>query len=354
MANQLSKSTIASLGVIRPWHVTQSIDAFTGVEAYDITLSGSLTVTGSVFIDGLSSGSPSNVLTYDSSSGQLYYTASSAIGGGGALTSPILTNITVGNLSAGTNLSIGTTFEDIFNQMFVTYIPPTLSSLVMRNGGSTISTADRDVNSPFTINSASFSATADNPTGIFPLSSSWSVSGQDSSISSFYFGNNVLSTSNQFGVGGNYTINRATTSGGVTFTVTGKRSDNLTNISTSTSVSFLWRNYLAASSTIPTNITTAQTVVNAAVQSILDTDKAWTATCTSANNTVGNFTYIIYPSSYGVLSGIIQNGALPVLTAFTDLGTFTITNSFGASIVVRIYKSNSDAAFANGTTLVIT
>jgi hypothetical protein len=47
MAKILDKSSIVSLGVVRPWHVSQSVDAFTGIDAYDITLSGSLTVTGS-------------------------------------------------------------------------------------------------------------------------------------------------------------------------------------------------------------------------------------------------------------------------------------------------------------------
>jgi hypothetical protein len=48
MANTLSKIGITSGSKVEAWHVTQSIDAFTGIEAYDITLSGSLTVTGSV------------------------------------------------------------------------------------------------------------------------------------------------------------------------------------------------------------------------------------------------------------------------------------------------------------------
>jgi len=48
MANTLSKIGITSGSKVEAWHVTQSIDAFTGVKAYNITLSGSLTVTGSV------------------------------------------------------------------------------------------------------------------------------------------------------------------------------------------------------------------------------------------------------------------------------------------------------------------
>jgi hypothetical protein len=51
MAKILSKTGISSGSIVQPGHVTQSIDAFTGVEAYDITLSGSLTITGSVILD---------------------------------------------------------------------------------------------------------------------------------------------------------------------------------------------------------------------------------------------------------------------------------------------------------------
>ena len=68
-----------------------------------------------------------------------------------------------------------------------------------------------------------------------------------------------------------------------------------------------------------------------------------------------NYTYIMYPSTYGALSNIIQNGATPVLGAFTELsGPFTINNGYGHSYSVRIYKSNAFGAFANGVTLAIT
>ena len=104
---------------------------------------------------------------------------------------------------------------------------------------------------------------------------------------------------------------------------------------------------------MPVNDATAQTVVNAFVTSLLDTDRVWTATCTPANDTLGNFTYIIYPASYGDLTGIIQNSSTPVLGAFTKLSDYTVINAYGASISVRVYKSNADKAFASGTTLAI-
>lgn len=343
----------ASVDVLITNYESSSIIYSSGSTKFGDTLddthqyTGSLYVTGSEFTWNGSTIISSNVTS--SMSVLNAVTASNTI-----LQNTILTNQTVGALTSGTNLPAGTGLESILRTMLVTYIPPTLSSLVMRIGGSNISTAARDVGNSFTTDTASFSATADNPTGIFPISSSWTASGADIGTQTFYFGNNVLTTSNVRSVGSVYTINRATTNGTVTFTVNGRRSDTGAAITgATTSISFQWRNYLAASSTIPTSNATAQTVVNASVASALDTDRAWTATCTAANDTTGNFTYVIYPASYGNLSNIIQNGALSVLSAFTNLGDFTITNAYGASILVRIYKSNSDKAFASGTTLAI-
>ena len=48
MAITLSKTNIATGNIITAAEVSQSVDAFTGAVAYDITLSGSLQLTGSV------------------------------------------------------------------------------------------------------------------------------------------------------------------------------------------------------------------------------------------------------------------------------------------------------------------
>lgn len=48
----LSKSGITSGATVQPGHVTQSVDAFTGITRYDITLSGSFTTTGSINVTG--------------------------------------------------------------------------------------------------------------------------------------------------------------------------------------------------------------------------------------------------------------------------------------------------------------
>ena len=307
-----------------------------------ITRDGNVEITGSLKVTGGITGSLFGTSSFANS-------ASLTL-----LNTTLLTNQNVGGVTSGTTFQSGSSLETILRTILITYIPPTLSSLTVRNGGSTISTAARDVGDSFIINSASFSATADNPTSIFPLSASFTGSNADLGTITHFFGNNVLSTSNALSIGGSYTINRSTSAGTVTFTVNGRRSDTNASITgASTSISFQFRNYLAASSTIPVDSSTAQTVVNATVQSTLDSDRSWTATCTAANDTNGNFTYIIYPASYGDLSNVIQNGATPVLGAFTKLGDFTITNAFGSSILVRIYKSNADKAFASGTTLAI-
>jgi hypothetical protein len=75
MANTLDKSGIINGQTIQPIHVTQTIDALTAADAYDITISGSLTLTGSVsslngFIGSLDGNSTTS--TYVASSPQNY------------------------------------------------------------------------------------------------------------------------------------------------------------------------------------------------------------------------------------------------------------------------------------------
>ena len=67
MANTLSKTGIINGQTIQVGHVTQSIDAFTKVTAYDISLSGSLTLTGSLNSFNGFTGSFTGSLTGDAS-----------------------------------------------------------------------------------------------------------------------------------------------------------------------------------------------------------------------------------------------------------------------------------------------
>jgi len=65
---------------------TRSNLVFAAGEDFQIT--GSLRVTGSAYIQGLDNTTQNSVITYNSSTGQLFYTSSTAFGGGGGNTPP--------------------------------------------------------------------------------------------------------------------------------------------------------------------------------------------------------------------------------------------------------------------------
>jgi hypothetical protein len=74
MAKVLSKSGIITGHDVEAWHVTQSVDAFTKEDAYDITVSGSFTVTGSINIRGVVSGRTSQTSSLAITSSYTEYT----------------------------------------------------------------------------------------------------------------------------------------------------------------------------------------------------------------------------------------------------------------------------------------
>lgn len=318
-----------------------------------ILQSGSAVHVPNITASSLPNVSQPNVVGYDISTGRLTYMPTSSISSSSpTLIQTLTANVTVGGVSSGTSFNSGSQLEQVLRSILITFIPATISSLTVRNGVSTVSLSNRDVNDSFTINTASFTATADNPNNRLPQSASFTSSNADSDFQHYL--SDTLTTSNAFGLGSSRTINKASTNGTITFTVRALRPDNGSIISTTTNVSFLFRNYLAASSTIVSNNITAQTVINAYVDSTLATSKSWTATCAAANNNASNYTYIIYPASYGDLSNVIQNGALSVLTAFTSLGNYTInTPTHNVSVSMRFYRSNSPGAFAEFTLLTI-
>jgi len=81
MALTLSKTGITNGSTIEVGHVTQSVDAFTKQAAYDITLSGSLTLTGSVSSqNGFTGSLAGNASTSTSTSGFTgYYIPSGSV-----------------------------------------------------------------------------------------------------------------------------------------------------------------------------------------------------------------------------------------------------------------------------------
>jgi hypothetical protein len=65
MAKTLNKIGITTGNTVQAYHVSQSIDAFAGIEEYDIHLSGSFNLTGSLNIANLPTTPKTNIVTYD-------------------------------------------------------------------------------------------------------------------------------------------------------------------------------------------------------------------------------------------------------------------------------------------------
>lgn len=71
------------------------------------TITGSLTTSGSIFFSGLTTASVFHLIMYDTSSGQLYFTASAAVGGGGPSTFNSTSSIIGNGLSSSFNINHG-------------------------------------------------------------------------------------------------------------------------------------------------------------------------------------------------------------------------------------------------------
>ena len=67
------------------------------------------------------------------------------------------------------------------------------------------------------------------------------------------------------------------------------------------------------------------------------------------NVTAQQYYVYAYPKTLGKLNTIIQDGATPVLGAFTLIESTTITNAAGLSIPLYVYVSNNPGAFTNNT-----
>ena len=71
-------------------------------------------------------------------------------------------------------------------------------------------------------------------------------------------------------------------------------------------------------------------------------------TVTGVTITAGQYYVYAYPQSLGDLTSIIQNGSIPVLSAFNKTNA-TYTNAAGLSITLNVYTSANDGAFTNAT-----
>ena len=91
MANTLSKTGIQDNNTIRVWHITQSVDAFTGTKAYNITLSGSLAVVGDLNLNTNPTGTLIGNASFSPTSSFSQYSVTSSITPTASISYDILT-----------------------------------------------------------------------------------------------------------------------------------------------------------------------------------------------------------------------------------------------------------------------
>jgi hypothetical protein len=375
------------------YNYTASIVTLTG----SLITTGSLVVSGTVFFPGLITGSQPYVVTYNSESGQLFYaTASAAVfevqdegtivtsaatilnftgsgvtaslngnvvdvyipsSSGAILLNNLLTNITVGGSDAGTLYDAGTLLETILRDILTDYLDPTITFKTLKLGGTVVFDSNnsddlfREVSSSLTFNITNFAATADNPGGRFPYSSSFTASGATIGNFTYYFGDDVLATDNTLGVGASRTINRASP-GPVTFTIQGTHpsSSTLPNIKDDAILTYVYPIYYGMStvdySTSPNNLEsnvdlTKDVVAKKSTQDIL-------------LNGVSKFIYFAFPDNWGSLSSIKDlNTGFEYLGSSPAFINYIMPNQSGSvsapwvGIDYKIYQYHAN--YPNGT-----
>jgi hypothetical protein len=117
--------------------------------------------------------------------------------------------------------------------------------------------------------------------------------------------------------------------------------DFTTTTSVVRTVTLVYKNLLGYNSNAVLTISEILTLTD----SELSNSKVRTVTGVTAGS--GLFTYYAYNADAGDLTNIVLDGAAPVPGAFTQLTEVTGTNSFGATLTYKIYKSNATQAFDN-------
>lgn len=243
----------------------------------------------------------------------------------------------VGGVSVGDAFD-GASVEDVLKAILAPYVPPTLSSISITPGDTV------EVGATITLASAALSWVNDSE-GHAPYNPAIS---------------NVGFPAVELGTGTSKTVNaeegttvQRTTAGSEQWNFTAEDKNGNALGYKYDRVYWYFRRFFGASALEVTDDASAQTLIEALQQSWLDANRAGTATCTSDNANTSNYTYIAHAASLGNLSGIIMNGATPVLGAFAKIGTFNYVNAQGHTEPYVIYKSNAKGAFSSGDSLAI-
>lgn len=352
---------------------------------------GNLNVSGTFTLTGLTNSNGPNVIMYNTSTGQFFYqgtgsltvgtasyvsssnvygpygldsiksasyasgstsasyslTASYALnsgGGGATLQTALKPNQTAGAITPSTaEFAVGTSLETILRTMLVSYIAPTIGTFSLKEGATPVLSANAvvEVSSSYTFNTASFTAAADNPNGRFAYSASFTASGATVGDFNYYFGNNVLGTSNNLGLGGSQTINR-TLSGSITMSLNAINPETSATISQTRTINYVHPIYYGMSASDLSAATTLQGV--SGITTLVEAKGTKTVTFNGTNA----FFYIAYPITYGNLATIVDLSTnFDYINSVTRY-TVTMNNSpRWSSIQYYIYKKNTTTTISS-------
>lgn len=121
-------------------------------------------------------------------------------------------------------------------------------------------------------------------------------------------------------------------------------------------LSWRYRVGVSAHPTIPTDNASATTVYNNLQDSSLENDPGsnpLSFTCTEENASDSNYTFLIWPSGYGVLDSALQNNSTDVTADFVLVGEYTVTNVNDVNISYYIYRTNDTGAFNDDVVLTV-
>lgn len=259
-------------------------------------------------------------------------------GGSSELMAELVATVAVGGVDISDSFPVGTSLEDVLRAILSPYVPPAFTAFYVGCNPDVLVT---EVGSTLDVIAAGWTAT-DDSNGNQPINLHIAGDGFDFDVTDSPTG----------ATGGSTTIR--TTAGSNVWTLSGDADHGSPPeaIADKTfSIAWRWRYWFGA--TTDDSIVDASTLALSLNQSQLLTSKIATFTADANNDTAGKYTWIVYPASFGDLSNIIQNGALPVLTAFQFIDQQNVTNAYGQTIQYNFYRSNADKAFASGVVLTI-
>ena len=260
-------------------------------------------------------------------------------GGGGVLGRDVTVTRAGSGYAVGTVLEAGTPLTDVIEGDLSPYVTNAITGLTISFAGFS---GTAEVGRELTVAQAAYTSSLDSAGN--PV--------QNIKIAGIGFNADTVRTASPVVADLAPFIATRATAGTLSWTATGEDAKGAAKSRTATQT-FQYLHGFGASATIVSDNATAQTVYNALQQKTLTAGRGRTVTATSDNANAANRTIICYDSSFGELTGIIQNGATPVLAAFNNLGTFDVENQYGITRSYRFYASDAPGAFLTGTTLAI-